>query len=99
LPPTHSKGFILGYDIYFPFLKKYWCESLDLLKLIFEQHDVSKHRSTVYKGGKARDDLPSGFFEMLGIKDDKVKQTFFSPMAEILVVPQLKARARASERG
>lgn len=93
-PPTYSNGFISGYDIYFPFLKKYWCESLDLLKLIFEQHDVSKHRSTIYHGGKVRDDPPSGFFEKLGINgdriEDKAKQSSFAPMAEILIVPQLK---------
>ncbi len=89
-PPTYSQGFISGYDIYFPFLKKYWRESLDLLKIIFEQHNVSKHRSTIYRGGKMRDDPPFRFFEMLGIKDDKAKQILFTPMAEILLEPQLK---------
>jgi len=93
-PPTYSNGFTSGYDTYFPFLKKYWCESLDLIKLIIEQHDVSKHRSNIYRGGKLRDDPPSGFFEKLGITgdriEDKAKQSIFAPMAEILIVPQLK---------
>jgi len=92
--PTYSNGFIPGYDIYFPFLKKYWRENLDLIKQIIEQHDVSKHRSTIYHGGKVRDDPPSGFFEKLGINgdriEDKAKQSIFAPMAEILIVPQLK---------
>jgi hypothetical protein len=93
-PPTYSNGFISGYDIYFPLLKKYWCESLNLIKLIIEQHDVSKHRSIIFRGGKVRDDPPSGFFEKLGINGDeikdKAKQSNFEPMAEILIVPQLK---------
>jgi hypothetical protein len=89
-PPTYSNGFISGYEIYFPFLKKYWRESLELLETVFEQHDVSKHRSTTYQGGKFRNDPPSGFFEKLRIKDDEAKQISFYPMAEIYVVPQLK---------
>ena len=58
---------------------------------IFEQHDVSKHRSTIFTGGSIRNDPPPGFFEKLGIEGDKGKQTlFFTPMAEILLTPQPK---------
>ena len=86
----NPKKMTQGYDDYFPSLKKCWHENNDLLSLIFEQHDVSKHRSTIYVGGQKRIDPPSGFFEMLGLQDDKVKQVPFMPMAEILIPPNRK---------
>jgi hypothetical protein len=89
-----EKNFVEGYNVFFPSLKKYWLNNRDFLFLIFEQHDVSKHRSTIYKGGKVRNDPPSGFLEILGINDDKLLQTNYPPMAEILIYPQLKIPAR-----
>lgn len=88
--PENPENVVQGYDVYFPSLKKCWHENYDLLSLIFEQHQVSKHRSTIYVGGNVRGDPPSGFFEMLGLQDDKMKQVLFTPMAEILIQPQPK---------
>ncbi len=79
-----------GYDNYFPSLKNYWHENRDLINKIFEQHDVSKHRSTIFSGGSIRNDPPPGFFEKLGIEGDKGKQALVSPMAEILLISQPK---------
>jgi hypothetical protein len=79
-----------GYDNYFPTLKKFWQKNEDLIEIIFENHDVSKHRESIFKGGKARKDPPSGFFEKMGIKDDEGKQILFSPMAEIILIPHPK---------
>ena len=84
-PPGYTTGFIQGYDIYFPSLKNYWCQNRDLLSAIFEQHDVSKHRSVIFMGGQMRRDPPPGFFEQLGITNDKVQQALFMPMAEIML--------------
>lgn len=79
-----------GYDDYFPSLKSYWHENRDLICTISEQHNVSKHRKTIFKGGKVREDPPQGFFEKMGMEDDKEKQILFSPMAEIILTPQPK---------
>ena len=89
-PPDYSERFIEGYDNYFPSLKKHWHENRDLINKIFEQHDVSKHRSTIFPGGSIRNDPPPGFFEKLGIEGDKGKQALFSPMDEILLISQPK---------
>jgi hypothetical protein len=86
----NPKTAVKGYNVYFPLLKEHLLNNRDFLSIIFEQHDVSKHRSAIYHGGKIRDDPPSGFFERLGIAGDKIKQIPFHPMAEILVMPQLK---------
>jgi len=90
-PPEYSTGFVLGYDYYFPSLKEYWRENRDLIYTISEQHDVSKHRQTIYIGGRARNDPPPGFFEKLGIAGDRVKESLFTPMAEIILMPEPKA--------
>lgn len=83
-------GSLEGYDNYFPSLKKHWHENRDLITKIFEQHDVSKHRSAIFSGGSIRNDPPPGFFEKLGIEGDKGKQALFSPMDEILLISQPK---------
>jgi hypothetical protein len=89
-PPNYLDGFKEGYDNYFPSLKNYWHENRDLILKISEQHDVSKHRSTIFPGGSIRNDPPPGFFEKLGIEGDKGKQALVSPMAEILLTSQPK---------
>jgi hypothetical protein len=88
--PNYTTGFVQGYDIYFPSLKSYWHQNRELIHKIFEQHDVSKHRSVAFSGGTARNDPPPGFFEQLGIAGDKVKQAIFCPMAEIILTYQPK---------
>lgn len=97
-PPTYTTGFVQGYNDYFPSLRSFWLDNLDLIRTIGEQHDVSKHRSTIYQGGRMRNDPPPGFFEKLGIGEDKVKQSFFTPMEEILLSPEPKTPWRQRKR-
>jgi hypothetical protein len=85
-----GKSPVLGYDRYFPSLKEYWCERRDLIHTISEQHDVSKHRQTIYIGGRMRNDPPTGFFEAIKTKDEVGKQIYFTPMSEIILMPQPK---------
>jgi hypothetical protein len=84
-----TKGVLSGYDNYFPSLKVYWAENRDLIDKISEQHNVSKHRSAIFQGGKHRMDPPPEFFEKLGIKD-KSQQIVISPFAEIVLPLQPK---------
>jgi hypothetical protein len=93
-PPDYKKGLMLGYDNYLPSLKSYWQENTDLLLKISEQHDVSKHRKAIFEGGRMRTDPPPGFFESLGVGDDKGDQLAISPMAEILLRPKPKIPAQ-----
>jgi hypothetical protein len=81
---------VKGYDNYFPSLRNYWHDNRDLINKISEQHDVSKHRSTIFTGGRIRNDPPPRFFEKLGIEGDEEKQALVSPMAEILLTSQPK---------
>ncbi len=74
------------YDTYFPKVRKYWESKKDLINIIFEQHDVSKHRETIFIGGKCRTTPPSGFFESIGIDPNNSSQrTLFKPMEEIII--------------
>jgi len=50
-----------------------------------EQHDVSKHRSTISAGGRYRSDPPPGFFESLGIEPSDGSRFDWSPYAEVLL--------------
>lgn len=94
LKASHSskekeKKYVPGYDKYFPSLKKYWLENKNLIDKITEQHNVSKHRSSIFEGGRRRTDPPHGFFEMLGIEDE-AQRIIVSPFAKITLISQPK---------
>lgn len=80
-----GKKQLAGYANFFPELQKYWQTKQNLINTIMEQHDVSKHRSTIYIGGTSRQDAPAGFFETLGIGADSSMRFLFSPMEEIIL--------------
>ena len=80
------KSALPEYDQYFPKVKEYWESKIDFLNSIFEYHDVSKHRETIFSGGICRNDPPPGFFESLGIKaSDSSKKILYKPIGEISV--------------
>lgn len=87
---TQTRPPLLGYEKYFPELQKYWQDQREFLDLITEQHDVSKHRSRILAGGSIRKDPPPGFFEQLGIPDDRSLRHRFHPMEEIILNAQPK---------
>lgn len=73
-----------GYATHFPSLQAYWQSENALIDTIMIQHDVSKHRQTIFRGGKVRDDPPPGFYEAAGVVDDKYK-ILLNPMEEIIL--------------
>jgi len=97
-PPKYEKDFVLGYDEYFPNLKKYWQKNRGLIQIIAENHDVSKHRKTIYIGGKYNLNPPPGFFKKLGIEDNKAMQILYSPMEEIILEYHPKTTLRQREK-
>ena len=91
-----------GYLQYFPALQRHWQSHQSLLKAITEQHDVSKHRQTIYSGGKVRGDPPQGFFESLGVPEDAPGRILLHPQEEILLLPDAKtppAERKVSKHG
>lgn len=82
---SSSQKPLAGYAKIFPSLQDHWLKNKNLLSTIFEQHDVSKHRETIFSGGMARNDPPPGFYESLGIDDDPSKRAPFWPMKEIIL--------------
>lgn len=89
-PPT-------DYATVFPTLHGLWQGQAPLIDKITDLHDVSKHRQTIYVGGKRRLDTPAGFFESLGIpeeagnREDSTLRTLLHPEAEIILKPDPKA--------
>lgn len=73
------------YKEFFPSVKQFWTSKIDMLATIFEQHDVSKHRHTIFTGGKARTDPPPGFYESMEIDDSPSQRARFWPMKEIIL--------------
>jgi hypothetical protein len=82
-----------GYSEVFPNVQEHWKSNAELIATIQELHDVSKHRQTIYTGGRTRLDPPEGFYEQLGIPDTPAQRAVFWPAAEILLKPEPKRPA------
>ncbi len=97
---NRPKSHLSEYDSYFPEVRKYWESKNDLINMIFEQHDVSKHRETIFTGGKCRSDPPVGFYESVGIDASNSSQTvLFWPMEEVIIKrkPKMPRRDRTPQ--
>jgi len=74
-----SKGIISGYNKYFPSLKNHFEENRELIFAIQNQHDISKHRSIIFPGGRKRTDPPQDLLDLLGIEKDMNKIILMAP--------------------
>lgn len=74
-----------GYEAIYPSLQSTWQGHAELIDRVRILHDVSKHRRTIYVGGKRRMDVPAGFYESLGITVDAELHVLLSPEAEIVL--------------
>ena len=74
-----------GYARIFPTLQRDWIKFRPRLNELFELHDVSKHRKTIYSGGQMRADPPPGFFESIGVPEDDSKRFLYWPHQEIIL--------------
>lgn len=79
-----------GYARYFPSVQGLWLSQKSLIRTVMDQHDVSKHRSSIFQGGKVRRDPPAGLFEALGLKEDDPRRFAIAPMEEIILVADPK---------
>ena len=84
------KNETLGYAKYFPYIKEYIMKNRDLLEIIIEQHDVSKHRMAIFTGGRCRFDPPEGFFKQRGIPENDENKVLYAPFAEIMLMNEPK---------
>jgi hypothetical protein len=82
-----------GFPRVFPRFQALWQGQASLLARIRDLHDVSKHRQTIFVGGKARSDPSEGFVETLGVAGDVVSRARLSPMAEIILKSDPKVPA------
>ena len=80
-----------GYAKFFPTLQAHWQNNCALIQQIVDQHDVSKHRETIFEGGRVRNDAPPGFYEALGITREDPRRWQFQPMGEIILHPKPKS--------
>jgi len=87
--PPHDP--LVGYGNYFPSLQSHWQNNRSLVQQIVDQHDVSKHRETIFQGGQLRDDAPPGFYESMGVAKEDQRRWQFQPMAEIILHPDPKS--------
>jgi len=92
-PPTKP---LVGYTQIYPTLQCHCAENREFLGDIFNLHNVSKHRETIYTGGQLRADSPPGFFEALGVDDNNPLKMLYCPH-ETIILPH-EPKAPRSER-
>ena len=85
-----------AFENYYPRTVAVWRKHRNLIEEIQRQHDVSKHRSSTYRGGRSRNDPPAGFYAALGLPDDHPRRSDFAPMSEIILDPDPKRPASMS---
>ncbi len=90
-PKDIVENLVKGYASVFPHLQAHWEASRDLIVSIMENHDVSKHRQSIYSGGMLRQDPPKGFYERLKMGEDSLQKTLLSPHEETLLRANPKA--------
>lgn len=90
---------LVGYKKYYPSFQQHLRNSIDLLRLVQGNHDVSKHRQHNFSGGVLRSDPPEGYFESLGLTPDDPRAFYFTPMREVLIPkhPKLPMQDRPSD--
>ncbi len=73
----------IGYNKLFNELQKYWLSKKELHDIIIDNHDVSKHRHSIY-GSSLRDiAAPDGFYEILGVKGNIDEEYKYWPVKEV----------------
>jgi hypothetical protein len=79
-----------GYKKYFTQTEEFIFSNKELIKLITDQHNVSKHRRATFQGGKCRFDPPPNFLEAIGVDDNDENRVLFAPYAEIILMREPK---------
>lgn len=74
-----------GYSAVFPTVQREWQNARKMIQRICELHDVSKHRKTIFEGGRMCSDPPDGFYERHGVPDDRLLRVQLMPMEEIIL--------------
>lgn len=75
-----------GYATFFPNFQAHWIAHKSLIEVIFEHHDVTKHRYAAFGSGTFRNDPPDGFFD--GIAEDE--RFWVTPLEVIILGPEAK---------
>jgi hypothetical protein len=79
-----------AFSHHYPRVSSIWHQHRDLIDEIQRQHDVSKHRTSIYRGGQSRMDPPPGFYARLGLPENDPRRFDFAPMAEVILDPDPK---------
>ena len=80
-----------GYASFFPTFQAHWRAHTELIRIVTDNHDVSKHRHSIFFGGTVRDDPPPEF-SALGVPEDAA--AFFAPLSETLLPKDPKEPAQ-----
>lgn len=88
---------IAGFVDLFPEISATFARHEATIRTIVEQHDVSKHRETIFAGGALRDDPPDGYFQSFGVAPGGSAAASITPMEEILLLEDLKTPASKRE--
>lgn len=74
-----------GWTNIYPNFQRHFATHNELLSIIIDNHDVTKHRQQGFAGGTVRNDPPPGFYESLGIPEGDPRRHEVQPMKEVLL--------------
>jgi len=74
-----------GYAKLFPTLQQHFLKSEPLLKIVFDNHNLSKHRLYGLTGASVRNDAPAGYWASMGLDPSNPITVLVAPMSSILI--------------
>jgi hypothetical protein len=79
----HKKDLVEGYNKYFPNLKNFMVSDRSLMEIIANHHDISKHRKSIFAGGKREVDSVKRLAELTSLSIEEVVMA--TPFKEIIM--------------
>lgn len=81
----NKSDIFISYKNLFPNLQEYWISKIEMQNIIIANHDVSKHRHSIYSSGLRNTSAPHNFYEQLGIKGVVQEEHWYWPMKEVIL--------------
>jgi hypothetical protein len=90
---------VAGYDVVFPTVAAVWRARESMIRIIIDNHDVSKHRYANFWGGQMRSDPPPEILHALGVASASQLPLPMVPMQQVLLPrePKLAFQNRSGD--
>lgn len=90
---------LAGYTQLFPLVREHFLRHEQMIRLIQDNHDITKHPHQGFTGSTSRSDAPPGFFKSIGMSESDPHRWHHAPFQTVLLsrYPKLPIEERPSD--